>query len=234
MNIPEAMKFLRAAEKRITPQRKLLLRIISDNAHLDASEIYRLAKEEDEKISLSTVYRTVRLLEELGLVEASGLGEDHYHYEVRLDEHYHLICLGCGKVVEMPPVTTIRELGEERGFEVIGSKVELTGYCKECRRKRYRKEKGFSRMQVTERLSLPGPVSRTIDLRGVPLIEHPGRVSRDLEQLEAGELPEIITQEKERLEMAPKMLETLKGAELIKLWRDKALCHAVVRKQSKE
>ncbi|MCK4394899.1 transcriptional repressor, partial [Candidatus Bipolaricaulota bacterium] len=90
MNIPEAMKFLRAAEKRITPQRKLLLRIISDNAHLDASEIYRLAKEEDEKISLSTVYRTVRLLEELGLVEASGLGEDHYHYEVRLDEHYHL------------------------------------------------------------------------------------------------------------------------------------------------
>ncbi len=66
MNIPETMKFLRAAGKRITPERKLLLHIISENAHLDASEIYQLAKREDPKISLSTVYRTVSLLEELG------------------------------------------------------------------------------------------------------------------------------------------------------------------------
>jgi len=233
MNIPEAVKFLRAAQKRITPQRKLLLRIISDNAHLDASEIYRLAKEKDEKISLPTVYRTVNLLKELGLVEASDLGEDHYHYEVHLDEHYHLICLGCGKVIEMPPVATIRELGEERGFEVVGAKVELTGYCKKCRRKRYQKEKGSSRTQVTERLSLTSPVTRTIDLRGVPLIKHPERVSRALKQLEVGELLEIITQEKERLEMASKMLEMIEGAELVKLWQDKALCHAVVRKQGK-
>jgi len=80
MNIPETMKFLRAAEKRITPKRRLLLCIISDNVHLHASEIYDLAKEEDPRISLSTVYRTVKLLK----------------------EHYHRICLGCGKVTEIP------------------------------------------------------------------------------------------------------------------------------------
>jgi len=136
MNTPETMKFLQAAGKRITPERKLLLRIISENAHLDASEIYQLAKREDPKINLSTVYRTVRLLEELGVVEASELGEDHQHYEVRVDEHYHLICLDCGKVVEIPPVDAVRKLGKERGFEVVGVKLELLGYCAACQRKR--------------------------------------------------------------------------------------------------
>ena len=80
MDISEATWFLRAEGKRITPERRLLLRIISDNAHLHASEIYDLAKEEDPRTSLSTVYRTVNLLK----------------------EHYHRICLGCGKVAEIP------------------------------------------------------------------------------------------------------------------------------------
>jgi Fe2+ or Zn2+ uptake regulation protein len=136
MNTPETMELLRTVGKRITPERKLLLRIISENAHLDANEIYHLAKVENPKINLSTVYRTVHLLEELGLVEASELGEDHQHYEVRADEHYHLICLDCGKVVEIPPVDGVRKLGEERGFEVTGVKLELLGYCTACRRKR--------------------------------------------------------------------------------------------------
>jgi len=90
MNIPETMKFLRAAGKRITPQRKLLLRIISENAHLDASEIYDPAKDEDPRISLSTVYRTVKLLK----------------------EHYHRICLGCGKVAEIPTEVERLKAGE--------------------------------------------------------------------------------------------------------------------------
>ncbi len=135
MDIVETIQFLREKGKRITPERKLLLRIISENSHLDASEIYRLAVEEDEKMSLSTVYRTVRLLEELGLVERSGLGEDHHHYEVRVDEHYHLICLDCGKVVEILPVDAVRKLGEDQGFDVTGVKLELLGFCLTCRKK---------------------------------------------------------------------------------------------------
>lgn len=135
MDIVETIQFLREKGKRITPERKLLLRIISENAHLDASEIYRLAVEEDEKMSLSTVYRTVRLLEELGLVERSGLGEDHHHYEVRVDGHYHLICLDCGKVVEILPVDAVRKLGEDQGFDVTGVKLELLGFCLTCRKK---------------------------------------------------------------------------------------------------
>ena len=233
MNIPETMKFLRAAGKRITPERKLLLRIISENAHLDASEIYQLAKKEDSKISLSTVYRTVRLLEELGLVEASELGEDHYHYEVRLEEHYHLICLDCGKVVEIPPVDAVRKLGEERGFEIAGVKLELLGYCAACQKKRARKKKGTSSQIPTERPQLPGPIARTIDLREVSLIAHPERVSRILEQLKENDLLQILSSTPRCLNTAAKMLTAIPNTELVTMWTDGLSCHAVLRKQGR-
>ena len=233
MNIPETMKFLRAAGKRITPERKLLLRIISENAHLDASEIYQLAKRENTKISLSTVYRTVRILEELGLVEASELGEDHYHYEVRLSEHYHLICLGCGKVVEIPPVDAVRKLGEERGFEIVGVKLELLGYCAECRKKRARKNKGASGQTVTKRSQLSGRITRTIDLRKVPLIEHPERVVRALKRLKVNDLLEVVSSAPRGVKTAEKMFKQILNAKLLTLWTDRTACHAILRKQGR-
>lgn len=232
MNIPETMKFLRAAGKRITPERKLLLHIISENAHLDASEIYQLAKRENPKISLSTVYRTVTLLEELGLVEASELGEDHYHYEVRLEEHYHLICLGCGKVVEIPPVDAVRKLGAERGFEVVGVKLELLGYCAACQKKRARKKKGTFSQISTEKPRLPGPIARTIDLREVPLIAHPERVSHALNQLKIDDLLEILSSPRNQLKVATEMLKAIPSAELIAMWIDEQSCHAVLKKKA--
>ena len=135
MDTSKAIKVVREAGGRITPERKLLLRIISDNAHLDASEIFLLAKEENPKISLSTVYRAMGLLKELGIVEVDALGDDHCHYEVQREKHYHCVCLGCGKVVEIPSAHVVETLGETAGFEVAGAKLELTGYCEACRKK---------------------------------------------------------------------------------------------------
>ncbi len=142
MDISEATWFLRAEGKRITPERRLLLLISGNNAHRKASELDQLAGKENSKISLSTVYRTVKLLKELGLVEASVLG-DHYHYEVCLNEHYHLICLGCGNVAEIPPVGALKELGEKEDFEVLGGKMELLEYREECRKSRDLKERSL-------------------------------------------------------------------------------------------
>lgn len=107
MDLSEAISFLHAAGRRITPERKLLLRIIGENAHLDAGEIYRLAHNKEPKISLSTVYQTTRQSKKLGVVEASTRGEDRHHYEVRLQEHYHLICLRRGKVSEISSLNSI-------------------------------------------------------------------------------------------------------------------------------
>lgn len=230
VDVSETVCFLHAAGKRITPERKLLLRIIGENAHLDASEIYRLAREENPKINLSTVYRTVKLLKDLGLVESSNLGEDHDHYEVRLQDHYHFVCLGCGKVVEIPSVDLLKHFGEERDVEIVGIKLQLIGYCEECHKKRDRKKTGASQTLMIGEPKLPGPVAHTLDLQGVPLLEHPDRVSRALERIKTGEILEIITGDPRHIKMASRMLHAIEGIEFFKLWQECGLCHVVVRK----
>lgn len=134
MEPSQTIELLRRAGKRITRERMLVLRLIHDHAHLDARELYRLAQRENPKINLSTIYRTAKLLKAMGLVEASTLGEDHIHYEARLQKHYHLICQDCGQVREIPPVLPVEKLGTAWGFDVVGVKVELIGYCKTCRK----------------------------------------------------------------------------------------------------
>ena len=121
-----------AAGKRLTPERELLLRIIDGNAHLDAAEIYRRARSENPHIGLATVYRTLHLLRDLGMVRSIGLWEDHRHYEIRREDHVHLICSRCGKVTEIPSPDPLRRLGEAEGFEIHQTRFEAIGYCADC------------------------------------------------------------------------------------------------------
>jgi len=133
-------KILRQAGKRITPQRLFILETMREaGGHLDADEIHRLARQKSPRLSLSTVYRTLAMLKEAGLVDELHLGEEHHHYEIRGDGHHHLICQGCGKVVEFEcPFSQelLRDLGEEHDFEITGIHLDLVGYCAECRQKR--------------------------------------------------------------------------------------------------
>ncbi len=135
-NMAGMIDALRSAGKRVTAERRLLIRIIGNNSHLDANQIYLQAKKEDPKINLSTVYRTVKVFSELGLVDSSDLGQGHDHYELSLKNHYHCICLGCGKVIEIPAFLPLAKVGKEYNFDVVAGKVELFGYCEECQKKR--------------------------------------------------------------------------------------------------
>jgi len=132
------LKILRAEGKRITPQRRLLLEIIrKSGGHLDAGEIYRRARRRDPRISLSTVYRNLNLLKELGLIAEVHLDEEHHHYEAAEDtEHYHLICSGCGRVVEFynsSVETSLAQVSEEQDFLIERVHIDLVGLCPECR-----------------------------------------------------------------------------------------------------
>ncbi|TET17587.1 MAG: transcriptional repressor [Dehalococcoidia bacterium] len=134
-------KTLSSAGLRMTNQRTLILNIISrGHGHLDADEVYRQAREKQPRLSLSTVYRTLRRLKELGLVEELHFDEAHHHYEVKSSvEHHHLACLGCGKVVEFKCLLSQKmkeNIGHEKGFEVTGAQVWMTGYCSKCRQKK--------------------------------------------------------------------------------------------------
>ena len=129
---------LNTAGVRVTSQRALILEIIRQGkGHLDADEIYRQARGKQPRLSLSTVYRTMRTLKKLGLVEELHFDDTHHHYEVKPPtEHHHLVCLGCGKVVEFQCRLTLkmkRDIAMEKDFEVTGVEVQMTGYCPKCR-----------------------------------------------------------------------------------------------------
>jgi Fe2+ or Zn2+ uptake regulation protein len=129
---------LRASGRRSTIQRRLILEVLAEGSvHLDASELHARVRERDPSISLATVYRTLAVLKEIGLVEEHRLGQDHGLYEAIHDEpHYHFTCLRCGKVIEFdtPLVERIeQELSEREGIGVARTHLLVSGYCAQCR-----------------------------------------------------------------------------------------------------
>jgi len=125
---------------RLTKQRKILLEIIDQSgAHLDAEKLYQLATERDPKLNRVTVYRTLKLLKESGLVDELDLmhfeGDQHY-YETRMkQEHAHVICLQCGRIEEYfgEPLRAMRQqIQESLGFEIVAARTEVGGYCPHC------------------------------------------------------------------------------------------------------
>ncbi len=135
-SLESTRRALNVTGMRATSQRALILEIIR-RGHLDADEIYRQARIKQPRLSLSTVYRTLQMLKKLGLVEELHFDEAHHHYEVKpSSEHHHLVCLGCGKVLELEyPLSPKmkKNIAREKGFEVVGVEIRMTGYCSRCR-----------------------------------------------------------------------------------------------------
>jgi Fur family transcriptional regulator, ferric uptake regulator len=130
---------LHATQHRVTGQRRMLLEIIrAQGQHLDAEELYRLARQHYPRLSRSTVYRTMRLLRDLDLIDEVHLGEDHHHYEVKHSTvHHHLICLRCGRVEEFSSLLAEElapAVAREHDFEVHGVQIDVSGLCARCRR----------------------------------------------------------------------------------------------------
>jgi Fe2+ or Zn2+ uptake regulation protein len=118
-------------------QRRLILDVLKDSEeHLEADAVHDRAKKQAPGLSLATVYRTLALLKEMGLVEEHRLGEGHSHYEAMQEEpHYHFTCQCCDKVIEFDTslVAEINhELSEREGIQVTTAHLHLTGYCREC------------------------------------------------------------------------------------------------------
>jgi len=134
-------KVLNNAGMRVTNQRALIMRVIRQGGgHLDADEIYRRAREKEPRLSLSTVYRNLQMLKKLELVEELHFDEGHHHYEVKPSvEHHHLVCLGCGEVIEFQhPLTRYvkRNVAQARDFDITETEVRVSGYCARCREKK--------------------------------------------------------------------------------------------------
>jgi Fur family ferric uptake transcriptional regulator len=115
---------------RMTPQRAALLTIIQEaEDHLDAEEIHRRARDRGERLSLSTVYRTLDLLKRLKLVDELHLWDEHHHYESRTaKEHFHMLCRVCGGVTEISGVVVRRMkslASRQHGFRIERAEMDF-------------------------------------------------------------------------------------------------------------
>jgi Fur family ferric uptake transcriptional regulator len=128
---------LRTAGYRATTQRLLLLRLLQDNkGHTSADDLYARAHARDPRLSLSTVYRTLNSLKEAGMVRELHLDQDHHHYELAdKEDHYHLVCQGCGRVLEVECFVIdemLSRIQDRYQFQVTGTQMEFVGYCAGC------------------------------------------------------------------------------------------------------
>src|SRR3954452_11782480 len=145
----EVKKASGATGMRLTRQRQILLDLIDKTGqHLDAESLYHLAREKDAKLNRVTVYRTLKLLKEGGLVDELDLmhqaGEQHYYETRRKQEHAHVICLSCGKVEEFfgePLQRLRRQIETHFGFQIVLARTEVGGYCSHCQMLRAREMK---------------------------------------------------------------------------------------------
>jgi Fur family transcriptional regulator, ferric uptake regulator len=119
----------------MTDQRRTIARVLSDASdHPDAEELYRRAVALDPHISIATVYRTVKLFKDAGILESHDFGDGRARYEEAPDSHHdHLIDVQTGKVIEFrnEEIEKLqRRVAEELGFELVDHRLELYGVPK--------------------------------------------------------------------------------------------------------
>ncbi len=123
----------------MTGQRRVIARVLSDaEDHPDVEELYRRAAELDNRISIATVYRTVRLLEEKGILARRDFGGGRARYEpTEHGRHYHLIDVDTGKVIEFADAdheSLMQVIAARLGFELVSHRLELFGRKRPAKR----------------------------------------------------------------------------------------------------
>lgn len=126
---------------KMTGQRRVIARVLSESSdHPDVEELYRRAAVLDRRISIATVYRTVRLLEEQGILERRDFGGGRARYEpTEQGNHYHLIDVETGKVIEFQDAEhekLMHIIAQRLGFDLVSLRLELFGRRAKPARKR--------------------------------------------------------------------------------------------------
>ncbi|MBN1400673.1 MAG: transcriptional repressor [Anaerolineae bacterium] len=126
---------------RVTPQREMVLAALHElEGHLAVEEVYERVHAQSASVDKTTVYRTLDLMHDLGLVHTVDLGDGVLRYELAMHEpHTHLLCTRCGRLLTvrcaiLDPLA--ERLGQEFGFELDQGHQVIRGLCASCRRQR--------------------------------------------------------------------------------------------------
>ena len=135
-------KRLQARQHKMTPQRQIVLQIFLDHPgeHLSAEDVHGILRDNKSEIGLATVYRSLELRSEPGILQKMEFGDGCSRYEVNTTDpsshhHHHLICTKCGRVFEFEDDLLDdleKDIAEKSGFKIEDHQVKFFGICKEC------------------------------------------------------------------------------------------------------
>lgn len=133
----ELAQTLRRRGYRFTKQRLLILSAVEKaKGHFSVDDIYRELRAQDPKLHISTIYRNLELLRNLGLVTQTDLGEGRFHYHLREQgHHHHLICEKCGTMTELEEdlVNSLKDAIQQKyGFTPDLKHLAIFGLCRQC------------------------------------------------------------------------------------------------------
>jgi Fur family ferric uptake transcriptional regulator len=137
MAMPELKRTLHAQGLKLTRSRMAVLEVLATTSeHLKVAEVHRRARQIDGRVGLASVYRTMDLLARLHLVKHVHVEHRHRHYaRIREDHGHHLVCSGCGLVVEFSDCRLehlSRSLARRTKFRIEGHCMEFFGQCQDC------------------------------------------------------------------------------------------------------
>jgi Fur family ferric uptake transcriptional regulator len=128
---------LKQAGQRPTPQRLMILSVLAEAGdHISAEAIHERVQGSYPYLNLSTVYRTLELFRDRGIISETDLGGGVRQFELLGHPHHHLICLQCGAITELAAVVLApikAWLLAEQGFEARLDHLAIFGYCRDCR-----------------------------------------------------------------------------------------------------
>jgi len=135
------LEFLGRRRLRLTgPRRAIIEAVFGTERHFTADELLNWARRRDKSVSRATIYRTLPLLTESGLVREMDFGGDHKFYDPNYaahPHHNHIICQDCGKIVEFDSEEIVQlesEISRRLGFTVKAHRLQITAACDEFRR----------------------------------------------------------------------------------------------------
>ena len=124
---------------RMTNQRRVIIEELKKvTSHPTADEVYQMVRQRLPRIRLGTVYRNLGILSECGMIQKLELGGTQKRFDGNTQNHYHIRCIDCGWVEDVPvePLATLEKALRGVGdYEIIGHRLEFIGLCPQCKRK---------------------------------------------------------------------------------------------------
>jgi Fur family transcriptional regulator, ferric uptake regulator len=128
---------------RLTPQREIILKVFQElesGKHLSAEDLQGVLDGEGRQISLSTIYRTVKMMSRMGILRELELAEGHKHYEINQPSphhHHHLICVSCNNTIEFRNDSVLKigdKTAKKEGYHLLDCQMTIHAVCPACQR----------------------------------------------------------------------------------------------------